>query len=743
MSPSSYLLSVDLGTSHTVAMLRWPDGRTRPLLFDGQPILPVGVFRDEAGGLVVGRDAARLSTAAPDRFEPHPKRHIGHGSVLLGNEEVSVEAMFAAVLRRVAAVCAEITGALPETVVTCPSTWSARRREVLASAAAKAGFPPVTVVTEPVAAAHYYQAVLDRPVDADEALAVVDVGAGTVDIAVLARDGERLSIVAEGGLDDLGGVDIDAAIVEHLRRTAGSDHHDAWTALEHPETTEHGRNRRSLWSEAREAKEMLSRTAVSPVAIPGVEAGLHLTRPELDALARPLLEPMIRELKRLKAAVESDGHRLGNVFLVGGASRMPLVANMIHSELGIAPVGVEQPELAVAEGAATPGVPTADTHEIASDTITVAAEEPTSVLPPHTGPPRRRFLAVVSSAVAVTVAAAAALIWFFTELPGGAEPGPSSAVITADEDQVCLEDAELLESAPAVLRGPHFELHVSCVALFDADQAHLLTELLGEELDVSGSERVMVAHFPAEGRRFELPEDSAHTVLTEIGFGSGEWETDGIPEGDTAYVAVVDGDVAEDEAAATVGVTDAERTQTLDLRTGEIADQIAAYYHGVFGESTNNLHLEMELASQDDYWTSSSWFDIDFVATRSVFDEERGYLCAPELALVTVEFAYLMEVTAYEMTWPYDPAKQLWINTDTGTIAPKDVEHRDEQRDSDQPGEAGIARYFTVDFAVPAELTAFQIVFEPPAEVYDSKNDVQFYATTGDETRYLDFEFEE
>ncbi|MFC3493709.1 hypothetical protein [Glycomyces rhizosphaerae] len=57
--PPSFLLSVDLGTSHAVAVLRWPDGRTRPLLFDGQPVLPVGVFCDEAGELHVGRDAIR------------------------------------------------------------------------------------------------------------------------------------------------------------------------------------------------------------------------------------------------------------------------------------------------------------------------------------------------------------------------------------------------------------------------------------------------------------------------------------------------------------------------------------------------------------------------------------------------------------------------------------------------------------------------------------------------------------
>jgi molecular chaperone DnaK (HSP70) len=60
-----YGLGVDLGTSNTVAVLRWPDGRTRPLLCDGQPVMPSGVFLDSVGRLHVGRDAQRLAQAEP------------------------------------------------------------------------------------------------------------------------------------------------------------------------------------------------------------------------------------------------------------------------------------------------------------------------------------------------------------------------------------------------------------------------------------------------------------------------------------------------------------------------------------------------------------------------------------------------------------------------------------------------------------------------------------------------------
>jgi len=63
-----FVLGVDLGTSHTVAMLRHPDGRTRPLLFDGQPLMSSAVYLDTTGRLHAGADAVRLGNAEPGRL---------------------------------------------------------------------------------------------------------------------------------------------------------------------------------------------------------------------------------------------------------------------------------------------------------------------------------------------------------------------------------------------------------------------------------------------------------------------------------------------------------------------------------------------------------------------------------------------------------------------------------------------------------------------------------------------------
>src|SRR5688500_8503615 len=97
-----HALGVDFGTSNTVAVARWPDGRARPILVDGSPLLPSAVFAEADGALVVGRDAVHSARIDPVRFEPNPKRRIDDGLVLLGEQEFPVVELIAAVLARVA-----------------------------------------------------------------------------------------------------------------------------------------------------------------------------------------------------------------------------------------------------------------------------------------------------------------------------------------------------------------------------------------------------------------------------------------------------------------------------------------------------------------------------------------------------------------------------------------------------------------------------------------------------------------
>ncbi|MEU4687730.1 Hsp70 family protein [Actinoplanes sp. NPDC023714] len=347
--PKRYALGIDFGTSNTVAVARWPDGRARPILVDGSPLLPSAVYADAAGNLLVGRDAVHSARLDPARFEPNPKRRVDDGTVLLGEREFEVVELIAAVLARVVEEWHRAVGPYrPETTLTCPASWGSARRTLLAEAAAQAGLEGARLVAEPVAAATYFAEVLGRDVPIGSVVVVHDFGAGTFDASVVARTSSGFEVLAVDGRDDLGGLDVDAAVVEHLKT-------GEWGRLLEPSTVEERRARRQLWDDVRIAKERLSRAQAADFVVPLLDVEAHLTREELETVARPVLDQTVQITKNLLRWADLPEGRLAGVFLVGGASRIPLVATLLHRELGDPPVVIEQPELVVAEGSILAG----------------------------------------------------------------------------------------------------------------------------------------------------------------------------------------------------------------------------------------------------------------------------------------------------------------------------------------------------------------------------------------------------
>jgi hypothetical protein len=357
MTVGPVAVGIDLGTTNTVAVLRLADGRCRPILFDGAPLMPSAVYLDPSGTLVAGRDAELLAAVEPSRFEPNPKRRVDDASVLLGDQEVPVRDLLAAVLRTVARGTLEAAPALPPAVLTYPASWGQRRRTLLAEAAALAGWPYVRLIPEPVAAAQYLIGALRHQVQPGDAVAVFDFGAGTLDIAVLRREPTGFHVIGSGGREDLGGLDIDAALVAQLGGLLARTAPEAWARLQRPSGSRERRDRRQFWVDVRAAKEMLSRTSSAPVAIPGTDSMLHLTRDELEQAVRPMLHDAAQQTAAIIRRAGVEASQLRGVLLVGGSSRVPLIGRLLHTELGVPPIVLEQPELPVAEGAVIEELP--------------------------------------------------------------------------------------------------------------------------------------------------------------------------------------------------------------------------------------------------------------------------------------------------------------------------------------------------------------------------------------------------
>ncbi|GIJ68395.1 Hsp70 family protein [Virgisporangium ochraceum] len=344
-------LGIDFGTSSTVATMVDPLGRARPLMFDASPLLPSATLaRPGEPDLRTGADAERAAPAYPAGFEAAPKRRVDDGTVWLGGRAVPVPDLVGAVFDRIAAEAVRAAGAkVGAATLTHPAAWGRHRLDVLVEAAARAGLPPVDLVPEPVAAAAYLVHVLGHAVSAGRSVVVYDLGAGSFDVSVVRPYGNGFAVTATAGLADVGGLALDALVVQHARQVTGAPA-DAWRRLDWPRDPADQAARMALWRAARAAKEELSRHPAADLRVPVIDRTVRLTREEFDRLARPVIGRTVEltvDLLHRSAAARAS---VDAVFLVGGSARIPLVATMLHRALGVAPVVTDDPDLAVSEG---------------------------------------------------------------------------------------------------------------------------------------------------------------------------------------------------------------------------------------------------------------------------------------------------------------------------------------------------------------------------------------------------------
>ncbi|MEV0568410.1 Hsp70 family protein [Dactylosporangium sp. NPDC050588] len=143
-------------------------------------------------------------------------------------------------------------------------------------------------VTEPVAAATNFAA--GTRVEAGQAVVVYDLGAGTFDVSVVRRTGSAFEALAYRGLDDLGGLDLDALVVAHAAGTVTDGEASAWRGVTEPGDADGRRQHRALWDDARETKEALSRQPSAGFHVTALRRDVLVTRDEFERAAGPLLQ---------------------------------------------------------------------------------------------------------------------------------------------------------------------------------------------------------------------------------------------------------------------------------------------------------------------------------------------------------------------------------------------------------------------------------------------------------------------
>jgi molecular chaperone DnaK (HSP70) len=357
-----WLLSIDFGTTATAAVTV-TGGQVSPLALDGAGRMSSSVYSAPPEAVLkVGKQADHEAGYALDRFEPTPKRRIGHPVVRLGGTSYTPAELIAAIFRRVLteAVLQHNKAAPARVVLTHPVRWPPDQVAILAAAAHSAAresgvvLPDPEFVAEPVAAAQWYaRDNHHEPLHPGQRIAVYDLGGGTFDTTVLERTADGYEVLAKGGIDHLGGYDFDYRLFTHLGdRHIGPANPGLWAALQipNPDDVDAGWKRRQMQDSVQLLKEQLSDRTSEHTHLPGASGTVLVTRSEFEGLIDDDVDRTIEELADTMTEAGLTPKDLTAIYRIGGASRTPLVGQRLEA-LHVPVRTLDDPKLVVALGA--------------------------------------------------------------------------------------------------------------------------------------------------------------------------------------------------------------------------------------------------------------------------------------------------------------------------------------------------------------------------------------------------------
>jgi YVTN family beta-propeller protein len=346
----SYGLGIDVGNSYVTVAVATTTG-IEMFTFGGRAaVTPATVHLGDDGVLTTGEAASSPAGSSIDGIDGRFMSRLGNQErVVLGGASYSVTDLLGILLNNVLQEVTAAQGTPPDHVVLAhPASWDPIRRALFQEATHRAGLHNALMVTEPEAAATYYSA--SQQWNDGDTIAVYDLGASTFNATVLLKNAGGIHILGEPErVEHLGGKDFDDAILSNVNDTIDEALHEPGTTRS-PERLAPAR----LLQECIRAKETLSVEVetVFQVSLPGQRCDVRLTRPNFEDMARGPIELTINALSQALRSAQVAPTDLSAVLLVGGSSRIPLVARMVSAKLGAPTVMDPHPQRVVALGAA-------------------------------------------------------------------------------------------------------------------------------------------------------------------------------------------------------------------------------------------------------------------------------------------------------------------------------------------------------------------------------------------------------
>jgi len=372
------IIGIDLGTTNSVVSVMEGGQPTVISTAEGGRLCPSVVAFNKNGERLVGQTAKRQAVVNSENTVYSIKRFIGRHfeeteierkmvsyNVVKGpsddvrvkipvtNREYSPQEISAMVLGKLKSDAEAYLGdPVTQAVITVPAYFNDSQRQATKDAGKIAGLEVMRIINEPTASALAYG--LDKK--KDETILVFDLGGGTFDVSILEVGEGVIEVKATNGDTHLGGDDWDQKIVnwaaDEFKKDQGIDLRNDRPALQR------------LREAAEKAKIELSTVMETELNLPYITADangpkhlqLKLTRSKFEQMTEDLLERCRKPFESALKDASMDASKLDEVVLVGGATRMPMVADMVRKLTnGKEPNKGVNPDEVVAVGAAIQG----------------------------------------------------------------------------------------------------------------------------------------------------------------------------------------------------------------------------------------------------------------------------------------------------------------------------------------------------------------------------------------------------
>jgi len=369
------IIGIDLGTTNSVVAIM--EGRDPKVIEneEGNRLTPSVVGFSKDGEILVGQVARRQAITNPEntvysikrfmgrKFEEtaDERRRVPFKVVKADNGDAVVEIqgkkwsppeISAKVLQKLKRAAENYLGeTVGEAVITVPAYFNDAQRQATKDAGRIAGLEVRRIINEPTAAALAYG--LDKK--KDEIVAVFDYGGGTFDISVLEVGENVVEVVATNGDTHLGGDDMDQKIMDWLIQEFRAE-----TSID---VSKDKMVLQRLKEASEKAKIELSSTMETEINLPFLTADQtgpkhlvkRLSRAKFEQMCEDLFQRALEPTKKCLADSKKNPKEIDEVILVGGATRVPKLQQIVKDFFGKEPNRSVNPDEVVAIGAAVQG----------------------------------------------------------------------------------------------------------------------------------------------------------------------------------------------------------------------------------------------------------------------------------------------------------------------------------------------------------------------------------------------------